>query len=344
MDFTGRFTPQRRRRFELLSATAGPAGVDVKPTYEVQKQQKSFRVPSLLEQLPFEIIAETLSYLRVEDLAHVARTSNKLKQIVNSEDVWRLLCQKHFDCTQIMTKPCDMSWKTFFQQETNVEWDQDNLTVHSVGMRDTPLLQVEKNCVTKVVDSDAFSNNHMFETATCCSTKILTSGTHCMEFVTRSNTTNTNNNNYKFAVGLMDASASFNFSMSNYGDGETLSPPSTTLTQCFYWSDGQFSDILGASTLTGAFNFNTNVDHTYTAGDIIGMVVNMDGRCVTFFKNYARIAQYTFSLPEANNNNNSNNNSDSTETDLCMQIGAYLFEEGVSVTLRHAPFHLYSSL
>jgi len=320
----------RRRRFELLSAGAGPASLNTKSIQEPKQQS----IPSLLETLPLEIIAEALSFLRVQDLAHVARTCKKLKQIVNEEVVWRLLCQKYFDCSNVM-EHSGMSWKAYFREASKFEWDEDNCTMNAiVTERERPLLSMDKSTVTKTLGYDA---DVLPETATVSSSKMFTSGCHCIEFITSSNNNNDDSTNYKFAVGLIDCSEKFNYSMSNYGDGETLSSPTSTLNQCFYWSDGQFSDILGASALSGSFDFNTDVDPTFQVGDVIGMVVNMDARCVTFYKNYVKVARYSFAQKFG-----SNTACSEESADLCMNAALYLFAEGVSVTARHAPFYLYA--
>jgi len=324
MDFAGRFTPLRRRRFDLLSVSTAPAkGVQAAPSY-AQKPQLD-QTPSQFEQLPLEVMAECLSFLTVRDIGNIARTSKKMKNITEKEIVWRMLCRKYFNCDNILEDE-HFSWKAYFEQASRFEWDKDNSTMES------------ENCKNRIVRTDDPFYPQAVETATSCSSQLLTHGRYCIEFVV-----NNSDNNYKVAVGLIGIAEGFNFAMSSYGDGETMNTPTTTLNQCFYWSDGQFSDILGNSVLTGTFDFNTNADPTYQTGDVIGVVVDMDVKSATFYKNYTIVARYAFiqNGNNSNSNNSSSENSNEEENELVLNIAAYLPADGDSVTARFAPFHLY---
>jgi len=331
MEFTGRFTPIRRRRFDLLSAASSAPSLQISKAAKQQHNAQKY-VPSLLESLPFELLVELFSFLTVSELARVARTCKKMNQVAREEPVWRALCHRYFSCENVMLHS-DFSWKAYFQEESQFSWDKDNSTMEAVVCaRNSPLLHIDGNKITKAINADVVNQN-LYETATSCSSKLLVGGRHCLEFQILSH-----DDTFKFAVGALSTSESFNFTMSSYGDGETLHPPTSTLTQCFYWSDGQFSDILGSAALTGRFNFNTDVDHAYHEGDIIGMLLDVDNKTVKFFKNYIRVATYSFANTDTSNNNNQG---EEEKSELSMNVGIYMFAEGDSVSVRHAPFSHY---
>jgi len=332
MEFAPRYTPISRRRFDLLSATV-PGGLITKEIAQQQKIQQC--PPSPIEMLPLDVLAECLSFLTVRDMASVTRVNKNLRQKADSEVAWRLLCQKYFNCEDVMQFD-GFSWKTYFKAASDFEWDVDNSTMDSqVPTRTTPLLAVNKNKITKSIcprDPNNPFHFNVFETAASCSKQSMISGVHCYEFVI-----NQQDPNYNFAIGIIDCCEnSFNFTMASYSDGENANTPTSCTRQCFYWSNGQFSDVLGVCALTGALTLVPNVDATFQAGSTIGMKVDMDTKQVTFYKDQTKIANYSFN--SAGNNNNGSEQND----ELCtMHIGIYMFAEGDAVEVRHGPLHLY---
>jgi len=328
MEFAPRYTPISRRRFELLSASA--PGVVIRK--EIAHSQKIQIPPSAIEMLPLDVLAECLSFLTARDIASFTRVNKDLHQKADSEVVWRLLCRQYFSNCDNVIQYDGFSWKAYFKEASEFEWDVDNSTMDSqVPTRSSSLLTIRKNKITKAICPRDLNNPfhfNVFETAASCSKQSMSSGIHCYEFVI-----NQHDDNYNFAIGLIDCcETSFNFTMASYSDGENISTPTTCHRQCFYWSNGQFSDILGLCTLTGALTVEPNIDTTFRAGNIIGMKLNMEARQVTFYKDNTKIAQYSFAL------NNNNNN----EEDICnLHIGIYMFAEGDEVQVRQAPLHLY---
>lgn len=192
----------------------------------------------------------------------------------------------------------------------------------------------------------SFRVPHRIITATSRSTQSMRTGLHCLEFKVHQH-----DSDYEFAVGLIDACDTFNFNMASYGDGENSENlPADVLKQCFYWSDGSFSDIMGSCDLSGTLTVDAGVDARLRSGDVVGMIVDMDASHVTFYKNYKRVCKYSFVPATASavtttttvtTTQAQKSEEESEEQVTEMHAGIYMFAEGDAVTVRRAPFYLY---